>query len=411
MKDYLAKIEGHATLKINFKTNKVALKVDEGARFFEKLVVGRHFSQVPWIVSRICGVCPTVHYLTATKALEAALDVVPSPTTIALRKLMLAAQIMQSHLIHLFFFALPDYLGIGSGAGVAQRYPSQYRLLLALKRITDKTLKTIGGRPVHPISPEIGGFAAYPEREALFSLRDEIAGVLDEAADLISLFSSLDYPNLFSPTQYFALVGKDDYAFYGGFVSANGGELFTPTHYREKFTETVSSQSPVKLVRFGGESFQVGALARINLAANKLKPQTKDLVSELPIRFPSFNPFHNNLAQAIEIHHFLNESVALLNFLVDRPWGGNAPFEARAGRGVGAAEAPRGTLYHFYELDKEGKVADCDIITPTAQNLANLEKDARKFIEETKGKTTKEREQLLEMLIRAYDPCLTCSVH
>lgn len=412
--DYVTKIEGHGSLKVNFRDSQARLEIEEGERLIEGILLGRDFSQAPWIVSRICGICPVAHNLASLKALEDALKIRPNEIITSLRKLLLYGQIIHSHLFHLFFLSLPDYLAQKSGLDLAKVCPAEFHLALNIKRSSEKILIKIGGQAIHPTNTKIGGFIKLPERKELFSLLNELSESIDEAEDLVKFFLKLKYPNFKRKTEYLGL--GEGYEFYEGKVISNKNEAFPPKDYKKEIKEEIR---PYSTAKFGKrkDGFMLGALARISLHEDLLNKRAKALLEASGLHFPTYNPFHNNLAQALEILHLYEESLKELEKLTSlkekdyKNAEKNIDFIVKAASGVGALEAPRGTLYHFYEIDKEGKIKNADIIPPTVCNLSNLEGDAKGLLKKRKGLPKEKKVKLLEMLIRAYDPCITCAVH
>lgn len=410
--DYVNKIEGHGILYINFKKEKTRFEISGGERLFEGLVLEKSAEKIPFIVSRICGICPTVHYLTAIKALEKILDIEPSPSTILLRKLMLSAQIIQSHNLHLFFLVLPDYLKLKKDEAFPEKYPTEFHIALNIKRIADRVLTVVGGRSIHPINPVLGGFSKQITHGQLSDLKFELENTIDEAEYTIELFSKIKYPELKNPTTYLALSSKNEYEIYDGFITSNKKKSFQPSQYQAKLKEKIIPNSSAKVAYLNGKAVMTGALARLNLAVGKLNTKAAAKFKNSKINLKNFNSFNNIPAQAIEILHFIEESIKIIDQLqktkIDIEPG---PYKLRAGKGAGAAEAPRGTLYHYYETNSKGQIIKADILVPTGQSLSNLEKDTQALLKISKGQSQKEKEKIIEQLIRAYDPCLTCSVH
>ena len=412
--DYITKIEGHGFLNIKFEEHEARLTVLEGERLFEGFLLERNYLDAPFITARICGVCPTVHSLTSICALEKALGIEVSPETETLRRFLLAGQMVQSHALHIFFLALPDYLDVESVLEIAGKYPDEFHIALNLKRFGDKLITMIGGRAVHPITLQVSGFDRLPSEEQLNELLDDAKGLMDEAEQAVALFGKLAYPDLVCTTQYLASMKKDEYATYNAYrIASSQGKDFEVVDYDKNIKEVVKQYSTAKFSTKDKQGFMVGALARMNIGKDLLNTKAKEVLANLPVVYPSSNPFHNNLSQAVEILHFLEEIIMLLNQLlaVDMNNARTFDYEIKAGYGVGACEAPRGTLYHAYEINKQGMITKCNIITPTAQNLTNIEEDAGKLLEETTDLDQEKRRHLLDMLVRAYDPCITCSVH
>lgn len=411
---YITKVEGHGTLHLDFDQNDARLHIEEGERLFEGLVLGKNYNLGPWICSRICGVCPTIHNLIAIKAIEGAFDIVPSYEVKQLRRLMLCAQNIQSHLLHLFFLALPDYMGLNSGLSIAKTYPNQFRLALELKRISDQILQAVGGRPVHPINSQVGGFNILPKRENLSKILNRLAEVTDEAIDIIKIFDQVDYPELEIPMEYLHLERSGEYSYYEGLICDSQENTFSARDYTKNIVEEVKSYSTAKFSNYRNKPFLVGALARINIRNRFLRTRAKYELEHLNHSFPSFNPFLNNLAQAVEILHFIEEADTLVSELLTYDLEKaeiKDTVEVKAGEGWAVGEAPRGLLYYYFKINEQGNITDCDIITPTAQNLTGLELACKQLMKNTEGSPKKERKHLIEMLIRAYDPCITCSVH
>lgn len=401
--DYTAKIEGHGVLKINFSRKQVAFDVEESERLVEGLLLGKPYQQAPFITSRICGICPVAHNLCSWLAIEDALKIDFSEETIILRKILLSAQIIKSHLLHLFFLVLPDYAGVESATELAKIYPAEFHLMLNIKRAADQALKIVGGSTAFPTNTIFGGFKKPPSYSQLLSLCGFISEVLDEAEDLIKLFAGLEIPQLRVDIKLIHIFPDDNsYPFYPGKLTS-------------LIKEIIKKGSTAKLgVLANGVIVKGGALARINFNSDKLSPKTKEVFDETT--FALNNPFNNNLAQAIEISHFLEEITILVDRLKNRDLQKAKGFEKpnisrQVFVGKGSLEAPRGTLIHQIELNPAGKIVDYNIIPPTQINLASLEKEAQILIGMLSDKPKKEQTKLVEKLIRAFDPCITCAVH
>lgn len=410
---YICKIEGHGYLKLDYNHAKVQLVVDEGERLFEKLLVGRPYSDAPFITARICGVCPTAHTLASINALENAFQVEINKDIEHLRRILLAGQIIQSHALHFFFLAAPDYIGLDNALEIAERKPEIFKVALALKEIGDDIVRTIGGRQVHPVTPTVGGFTRKFNRIELNELKKRIDKNMHFALETVDLAAHFKYPEYKRPSQYFALTNGINYDIIGGKITSTERVKADIQDYSLNIKEKVVGHSTAKRATHNKESFMVGALSRINLEEKFLNTKAKNAVKSFKkIKFPSTNPYHINLAQAVEILHFMEECAKLLGIMIDgKEPILKMPFQVRASSSAGAIEAPRGTLYHYYEIDDKGIIQNCDIITPTVQNLENIERDAEYILENTKKLSEDERYRLLEMLVRAYDPCITCSVH
>lgn len=405
---HISKIEGHGHLKADFRKNKVELIIDEGERYFEKLVIGRRFQDAHYITSRICGVCPVAHQMAAIKAVEDAFKIKVNETIKDFRRILMAAQVIQSHTLHLYFLALPDYLGLDSTISLADKDPKKLRAAFDLKHFSDEVVETVGGKAVHPTTPTVGGFLKLPRKKELQLIINKAEKQITNAKMTINLFARFKYPKLSHKVEFLTL---DNYDFYSGDVISNFDSGFKAKDYKKRIKEKVRPSSSAKFSLYHSRPFMTGALARINNLAEKIKPKAK-LEKSVTLKTPNYNPFYNNLAQAIELIHALQMIIEISQDLINEKWQPRmVDFKPRRGSGTGAVEAPRGILYHYVKTNSSGDIVDYDLIPPTAQNLANLEADAKELIKTTKNLSSLKRKKLLEMLVRAYDPCITCSVH
>jgi len=418
MKDnFIKRIEGHGNLHINYRNHSAKIVVKEEERLFEQLVIGYPYQRTPFITARICGICPTAHYLASIKAIEAAFDINSLSTVDILREILLAGQIVQSHTLHLFFLVLPDYLKTRSVKEMTQRYPAEFHLGLNLKNLADKLIKVLGGREIHPLTPTVGGFNKKIEITELQGLEEEIDEVLDEAYDTVKLIDKIDLPEIHQDSRaYLSLESKNYPLLANSKITGIENERFNINDYQKYIRENERKGTLAKLSQYRNKKdsklIMVGALARLNKANDKLMPQAKKLLNKSRLNLPSTNPFDNIMGQAIEINHYLEVIKEKLGLIKESDLDNLAQeVKVKKGTGVGAVEAPRGTLYHKYVIDKNGKIVKADIITPTASSLLSLENDADKLVKLNKESKQSELEKLTESLIRAYDPCLTCSVH
>ncbi len=397
--EYIAKIEGHGAIHIDWEKNDAKLKVLEGERLFEGMLVGRTAEEAHWITPRICGVCPIAHNLASVMASEDAFGVKPNQITLLLRKLMLAGQMIQSHFLHLFFLALPDYIGIDRGTELNEKNPKTFQMALSLKEVSDKIAETVAGRNVHPTTTTIGGFHKIPEKNALKELLEMLKKTKSAAEKTVKLFSGLDYPILKVDLEL--LSQKED-----RIVSNKNAESSLIKDYKKDIEEEVKDYSTAKFSHYKKREIIVGSLARL-----------ANLDTEKKSGLDYQNPFHNNLAQAIEIDLYHNQAqeiirellkIDLKNTIAPKPINFT---QDKLFIGIGAVEAPRGGLYHEFHFDNKGIITYANIITPTVQNLTSIEKSANALLEQFKNETQEEKKRLLEMLVRAYDPCITCAVH
>jgi sulfhydrogenase subunit alpha len=286
---------------------------------------------------------------------------------------------------------------------------------LELKKLGNTIQETIGGRAIHPVNAVVGGFGKIPSKEQLWDLREQLEEGLEKSLATFRIVSSLDVPDLCaSPNVYAALAnGESGYSLFGDKIILSTGETKQISAYKDICRETVVPHSHAKHSLFNNNPFMVGALARIALNGNKLSGQARSAFDKLDIDWSLGNPFHNNIAQAVELIYSIEKAIEIIDQLLTTRLERERPAEvmSRPGFGAGAVEAPRGTLYHSYRFDEAGRLAEADVITPTAQNLANVEKDLRACAESSINESKESISSKLEMIVRAYDPCISCAVH
>ncbi|MFH0805044.1 MAG: nickel-dependent hydrogenase large subunit [Patescibacteria group bacterium] len=411
---HITKIEGHATFWGELKRGNISVakyRTLEGSRLIEGVLVGRNYMDAPLVTSRICGVCPVVHNLTAIKALEIAMRVKVASSTVLLRKLMMYGQFIQSHALHSYFMTIPDFYGKDSALDLLKTAPQQSAMALTVRSFGNRMVEVIGGRTVHPINSQVGGFLKLPDRSRLQQLHDQSQEMLQEAVELAHFVSHQKFTDFHRLTEYVALRTKGEYAIYDGRVRSTRGLNLAPDQFAREVEEIQETYDLIKRVKYHGRIYWAGALARINNSWQQLNPIARHALSHLRMKMPIDNSFYNVFAQSVEIIHCLEETQKLLKqYLALQSVKPMARYTVRAGTGTGCIEAPRGLLFHTYEVDRYGVLKNVNIITPTAQFLNNLEADLAAFIGQTKKFGPAEYRKV-GMLIRAYDPCMTCATH
>jgi coenzyme F420-reducing hydrogenase alpha subunit len=406
--EHITKIEGHAKLNVLVENNKLAkvdLDVFESARFFESLVMCRRYDDVSPLTSRICGICSPSHSITSLMATEDAFRIKVSEQTHTLRDLLLYSSVFQNHVLHLYMLALPDYLGFESAIAMASKHKDAVLRALNLKKLGNELVTVVGGREIHPFTSIIGGFSKVPEKRQVDDLLNKFKIMRKDAESTVDLFLKLKYPKLERDAQAFAFVNKD-HSFYRGKINCDGNLCYSEKEYQNVFEEHVQQGSSAKFVLYKGKPFFNGALARMIINSDSLSDGAKKYVDKLNLK----NPFHNNAAQAIEVLHCFDRIIEILekpNFHDEDP----VEYKVQAGRGVAYTEAPRGLLVHDYTYDNTGHLMKANIITPTAQNLKQMEEDLKIMIPPMLNKPEQVIKSQIEMLIRAYDPCFSCSAH
>jgi coenzyme F420-reducing hydrogenase alpha subunit len=409
--NHISKIYGHAKLAVKIEAGQVSyakLEVFEGARYFEALLKGRYYFEVGEITSRICGTCSAAHMTNALYAIEKALGIEASEQTRLLRELLCVASIIQNQAMHSYFFALPDYLGYGSALAMADRHKEKIDRALKLKQLGNELVTAVGGREIHPITAEVGGFSKLPERQKLKALLKKLIELKKEATATAKLFSQLNYPEFERATEYIALRGET-YAGAGDIITSRGTR-FVPEDYKNFLQTYTTPYSTSKFVVEKGKSYVVGPLARVNLNMEMLSEDAKAAIEESGIEFPNRNPFITNFARSTEMIHFFDRAAEIIRELkIEKE--PKKKIKLKPCSAVAALEAPRGVLFHEYELNKKGSISRANIITPTAQNLRNIEEDVKAFLPSILNKPKESIVLELEKLIRAYDPCISCSTH
>ncbi len=414
--DHITKIEGHASLKVKVDKGKVVkceLGSTEGARFFEGLVVGRPYDDATEMVMRICGICSCGHFTASLKALENAMGVKVSKQTQAMREIIVIGERIRSHATHLYFLALPDYMGYDSALAMAPKYKKQIKDALIMMKTGNEIVTAFGGRQMHPMGGRVGGFTHYPSPEQIKELIDLLRQCEKPALDTLKLFCTLKYPELSVEREHLSLLQKHDFPLLLGDIVSDTGWRIKEKDYGKYFTEYVDRWSTAKFVVKKGKSFMLGALPRLNNNLPSLSKDIQSILKKAKISFPSKNPFHNNVAQAIELLVWVRRGKKLLESYTKGFTREKITVKPKAGTGVGVVEVPRGILFHTYTIDEKGYVTKCNIMTPTCQNLKAMQEDVKIYLQQLLDQGVKKNEVPLEIekLIRSYDPCFSCSTH
>jgi len=409
----ITKVEGHANLNVELEEGKVKkceLEIYEGQRFFEQMVVGRHFSQLPLIVSRICGLCNVSHLNTAMEAVEKAFGVKVSEQTSLLRELVTNGEFIKSHAIHLFFLALPDYLGRESVLEFNKEEHKYMHWGLDLKKAGTDIVRALGGRIYQTVSIRPGGFTLIPGQKEIAKLLPLLEKHREKAVGAVKLFASFENQLPFErKTDYLALA-RQDYSLVEGKLKFLSGKEIAEEDLLKHVREFIAPYSNARQTSFEGKPFRVGSLARVNINSKALEPAAQDIIKECNLKLPNNKIVHNNTCQAIEILHLFDRTISLLKKMKSekQPIKEIRPKEAS---GTGVTEAPRGTLYHQYDFDEKGFVKKADIIVPTNQNNNTVEQDLKQFIPGLLDLPQEKANLEIEKVVRAYDPCISCATH
>lgn len=413
--DHVTRVEGHGNIVVCVKKGKIEeckWEVVEAPRFFEAFVRGRNYLEVAHITSRICGICSIGHTLTSLKATEAAMGVQISHQTRLLRRILIQGESLQSHVLHAYFLAAPDFVGVPSVFPLVKTHPEVVLRALRMKKLANDLGDVFGGRTVHPITPTVNGFTKLPEVKEIKGIRQRLVDAGPDLEATLALFKTLKVPEFNRETEYISLKSKEEYALYDGVIASTDAGTTPVENYRSWTNEYLVPHSTAKYTKHVRGSYMVGALARFNNNASQLSPGAKKAAEELGLKAACHNPYMITVAQVVEAVHAVEESLRLIDELLDK---GLKEEDRRvllkAGKGVGSVDVPRGILFHDYTYDKNGICQEANCIIPTNQNHANIQRDMEALLPQILDKPQEEIRLALEMLVRAYDPCISCSTH
>jgi len=429
----LTKVEGSASLNLKIEDDKVVdvkFAIDEYKRFFTEAMKGKAVSAIPPHLARICGTCSNAHVMCSILACENALGIEPSKQTKLLRALTMHGLIIRDHALHLYLFSLPDIYGVDAFLELDENNPEQHQILhdgFDTKSAGNYLATLIAGRSVHATYPVIGGFLHFPDGAGIEEAIHKLEHAREATLRLIDIFHKAPF-HFDRKTKYMAIIPDGNFGYTGDNIITSAGEKYGKEDFRNHLEHVVLPYSQASAYKYKGEGYMVGALARINLAKDKLHPETKKSIPQILELFPSTDIFYNNLAQAVEILHSIDESIDILtnnDFTPEPVIKAESKNSSEDLVGIGVIEAPRGTLYHKVVIGKDGIVKEGEVVVPTGQNQINIERDIGVLVEsllakpEMKelSKNGKEEEMKtkiaheIEMLIRAYDPCMSCASH
>jgi coenzyme F420-reducing hydrogenase alpha subunit len=410
----LARVEGEGALEITARDgriNDLKLRIFEPPRLFEKFLEGHNFSEVPDMVARICGICPVAYQMSAVQAIENIFATPISDWVSRMRRVMYCGEWIQSHALHIHLLAAPDFLGFSNAIEMAKDHADVVRRGLHLQSLGNKLITLFGGRSVHPVGVCAGGFHHAPPIAAVTALLEQLEVALPQAEALVKWTASLGLPDDEQDFVNVALRHDSEYPLYSGRLVSSDGLDIGIDEYEQHFREFQQPHSTSFHSLLHDRPYLVGPLARINLNFDRLPKTIQALAEATGMTFPSRNMFHSIVARAIELYYALYEAVRILtDYTLPEQ---NAEFiEPKAGTGYGCSEAPRGILWHSYQLDEDGMVLNANIIPPTSQNQARIEQDLRASLEAYGLQHSDEELRLRgETVIRNYDPCISCSTH
>jgi sulfhydrogenase subunit alpha len=414
---HVTRVEGHGDIVVDVKSGEIKkcqFEVVEAPRFFEAFVRGRPYYELSHITSRICGICSVGHATASLRATEKALGVEPSEQTALLRKLIFHGEIIDSHVLHTYYLVAPDFLGVGSVIPLVETHRDVVLRALRIKKLSGDLCAMIGGRHTHPCAMAVGGFTHLPKVAELKDMRARLVEARADMDETIALFSTLPWPEFERETEYVSLKKDEEYAFIDGTVVTTDGFTYPIEDYRSVTNEWCVPFSTAKWAKHNRESYMVGALARFNNNYDQLHPRAKEAAKKLGMKPIVTNSFLNSAAQAVEMVHSVEDSIEIIDELLTRGIQPEAPPAVKlngGGEGVGSCDVPRGILFHNYVYDENGICVGANCIIPTNQNWANVNADLKTFLPQILDKPQDEIRLLLEMMVRAYDPCISCSTH
>jgi len=412
--DYLARVEGEAALKVVVRDGEVRsaeFNIFEPPRFFEALLRGRDFTEVPDITARICGICPAAYQMSSVHAMEDALGVTVDGPLRDLRRLLYCGEWIESHSLHIYLLHAPDFLGYASGMDMAQDHGDAVRRGLELKRIGNRLMSLLGGREIHPINVRVGGFYRVPRKRELATLAESFKWAREAAIETIDWLAGFDFPDRERDYTFVALQGPGEYPLAEGRIVSSRGLDIALCDYDAHFEEShLPRTNALRSQLRGGGAYLCGPLARYNLNFERLSPLAQEKAKAAGLGPTCTNPYRSIIVRAVEVLYACDEALRLIN-AYEEPDQPAVSIEPRAGVGYGATEAPRGLLYHRYRLEDDGTVAEAKIVPPTSQNQAAMEEDLVSFIGGFLDLAEDDLRHRCEQTVRNYDPCISCATH
>jgi sulfhydrogenase subunit alpha len=412
--DNLSRVEGEGALDLEISDGRVTeatLRIFEPPRFFEALLRGRSYQEVPDIVARICGICPIAYQMSAVNAIESAFGVTVDGELRALRRLIYCGEWIASHALHVVMLHGPDFLGYPDGIQMAKDHGDIVRNGLAIKKAGNEIMRVLGGREIHPVSVKPGGFYRVPTKAELQALAETLKPARDLAERLLKWAGSLPFPEFERNYEFVALRHPDEYPFNEGRLVSNRGLNIDIAGYEGEFEERHVARSTAlhSMLKKRG-AYLVGPLARYNLNFDKLPSHVQSAALEAGLGPVCLNPFKSITVRATEILYACGEALRIISGY-DPPDKPAAELTPREGTGFGCTEAPRGICWHRFDLNADGTVRFVRIVPPTSQNQPSIEADIAAVAQTVIDQPDEVIRHRCEQSIRNFDPCISCSTH
>lgn len=410
----LARVEGEGGLLVRLKGDRVSsvkLNIFEPPRFFEAFLRGRRFTEAPDITARICGICPVAYQMSACHAMEAICGATVDGPLRELRRLLYCGEWIESHALHVYMLHAPDFLGYESAVHLARDHAAIVERGLQLKKLGNDILDLLGGRSVHPVNVRVGGFFKLPGREEFLALVERLERARDASLETVRWVAGFEFPDLEQDYEFVALRHPEEYPLNEGRIVSSKGLDIDIAEYEDRFEERHEPHSTALHSRIVDRGdYLVGPLARYNLNRDLLTPLARESAREAGLGEVCRNPFQSIIVRSVEMLYACEEALRIID-AYEPPGAPAVEVAPRAGRGHGCTEAPRGTLYHRYEIDEAGSILTAKIVPPTSQNQPTIESDLRRFVEQNSSLPDDRLTWRCEQVVRNYDPCISCSTH
>ncbi|MGP8072511.1 MAG: Ni/Fe hydrogenase subunit alpha [Thermoplasmata archaeon] len=414
--DYLARVEGEGALHVRIRDRTVEeceLRIFEPPRFFEAFLRGRDYAEAPDITARICGICPVAYQMSSCHALERALGIRVGGPLRELRRLLYCGEWIESHALHIYLLHAPDFLGYPDAIQMARDHAYVVKRGLALKKAGNSIMRVLGGREIHPINVRVGGFYRCPSVEEFAALRGEVEEALALAEETVRFVAGFPFPDVEEDYEFVALRHPDEYPLNEGRIESSTGVSVDAEEFEGTFEEVhVPYSHALHSVHKGAGSYLVGPLSRYALNHDRLLPRAQAAARDVGLEPVVRNPFKSVIVRAVETVHACEEALRIMDHyrMPDAPWV-EPHLVGHPTHGAAATEAPRGMLFHRYELDAEGHITSARIVAPTSQNQKRIEDDVRHLVTRSLDLDEPALTFQCERAIRNHDPCISCATH